>query len=137
MAGFQSTIETLKASIERGKGLASSSRFEVFITLPPALKEFGSLSDNSRELSLLAQSCNIPGRTIGTIDYKSVRQSVKIPNGYSQEDVTMTFLLTNDYFVKRIFDRWINSSVDQETYRVMYDNYYTGDILINQLNLKD
>jgi len=137
MASFQSTINTLKSAIDRGNGLARSNRFEVIISLPPALISLGDALGNSRELSLMAQSCTIPGRTISTLPYQSVRQSVKIPTGYSQEDVTMTFLLTNNYLPKRIIDRWLNSSVDQETYRVLYDNYYCSDILINQLDLND
>jgi len=137
MASFQSTIDTLKSAIDRGNGLARSNRFEVIISLPPALLALGDAIGNARELSLMAQSCTMPGRTITTLPYQSVRQSVKIPTGYTQEDVTMTFLLTNDYFPKRIIDRWLNSSVDQETYRVTYDNYYCADIFINQLDSND
>lgn len=137
MAGLQSTIETLKSSITRGNGLARANRFEVIITLPPALSSLGNVANNSREISLLAQTCTIPGRTIQTMDFQSVRQPVKIPTGYAQEGVTMSFLLTNDYFVKRVFDRWINASVDQTTYRVLYDNYYCSDIQINQLDSND
>jgi len=137
MAGISSTIDTLKSAIEKGKGLARSNRFEVIFSLPPALFELGNVTDNAQKISLLAQSCSLPGRTIDTISRKNVRQSVKVPSGYSQEDITMTFLLTNDYFAKRLIDRWVNSSVDQETYRVSYDNYYCSDILINQIDTED
>lgn len=137
MAGIQSTLDTLLSSINKRNGLARSNRFEVLFTLPEALLSLGNGGDNAREISLLAQSCTLPGRSIETLEYKSVRQRVRIPTGYSQEDITMTFLLTNDYFAKRIFDRWINASVDQETYRILYDNYYTSTIQINQLDLED
>jgi hypothetical protein len=137
MAGIQSTLETIKASIVRGNGLARGNRFEVIFTLPPALSSFGDSIGAAREISILAQSTFIPGKTINTMDFQSVRQSVKIPTGYILNDISMTFLLTNDYLVKRIFDRWVNASVDQETYRILYDNYYCSDIQINQLDLED
>ena len=62
------------------------------------------------------------------------RQSVQYPTGYSNSDVTFSFLLTNDYYIKKIFDKWMNSIVDKESYTTLYDADYKVDMIIQQLD---
>ena len=49
----------------------------------------------------------------------------------------MTFILTNDYFIKKLFDSWLTSIFDVERYRAGYKKDFTCDIIIQQLNNKN
>jgi len=69
-----------------------------------------------------------------TLDYQSVRHAHKLPNGYINDDVSMVFHLTEDYFVKRMFDKWTASIMDFERYRLRYQNEFTTDVVIHQLD---
>ena len=123
MSILGNSINDLKASISKHGGLAQTNRFAIYMQ-PPAASllnldlqgsiasaisgnfKFGSLINDPRDMSLLCESCTLPGRQITTIEYQSVRQSNKIPYGYFNEDVTFTYLLTQDYYIKKIFDKY-------------------------------
>ena len=148
------SIERIKSLISKKGGLAKANRFNVMFT-PPDLTLFNldlqgllqkALTDNlnpknvlndPRDISLLCDSVSIPGKQISTIDYQSVRQSVKVPYGTVQDDVDLGFLLTNDYHMKTVFDKWINSIVDAEKYCVAYKKDITCDVVIQQLDEQD
>jgi len=95
-----------------------------------------SFVNDPRDIAILCESCSLPGRQITTIDYPEMgfRQSVKYTNGYINEDVTFTFHLTGDYYIKKMFDAWSNVCLDPETYTIPYDEEYKTDIIIQQLN---
>ena len=90
--------------------------------------------NDPRDISLLAESVNLPSSQITTLDHIAEKQSVKIPYAVIQEEVTMTFLLTNDYYIKNLFDKWGQSIIDLETYRVAYKKDIVTDVVIQQLN---
>jgi len=134
------SIDQLKATISKKGGLSQANRFNVMFTPPqgsllnsdPAtliggLVSGGGLSNvinDPRDISLLAESVNLPSSQITTLDHIAEKQTVKIPYAVIQEEVTMTFLLTNDYYIKNMFDKWGQSIVDLETYRVAYKKRY-------------
>ena len=144
------SIDQLKATISKKGGLSQANRFNVMFTPPqgsllnsdPAtliggLVSGGGLSNvinDPRDISLLAESVNLPSSQITTLDHIAEKQSVKIPYAVIQEEVTMTFLLTNDYYIKNMFDKWGQSIVDLETYRVAYKKDIVTDVVIQQLN---
>ena len=148
------SIERIKSLISKKGGLAKANRFNVMFT-PPDLTLFNldlqgllqkALTDNfsaknlindPRDISLLCDSVSIPGKQISTIDYQSVRQSVKVPYGTVHDDVDLGFLLTNDYHMKTVFDKWINSIVDADKYCVAYKSDITCDVVIQQLDEQD
>ena len=131
------SIERLKSLISKKGGLAKANRFNVMFTPPTQsllnLNLQGMISsaisgnfnaknlvNDPRDISLLCDSVVIPGKQISTLDYQTTKNSVKIPYGYVQDDVSLSFLLTNDYYMKTIFDKWINSIVDTKKYCVAY-----------------
>jgi hypothetical protein len=144
------SIDQLKATISKKGGLSQANRFNVMFTPPqgsllnsdPAtliggLASGGGLSNivnDPRDISLLAESVNLPSSQITTLDHIAEKQSVKIPYAVIQEEVTMTFLLTNDYYIKNMFDKWGQSIIDLETYRVAYKKDIVTDVVIQQLN---
>lgn len=121
-------IDKLKTILSNRGGAAVQNRFELVVT-PPASIDVG----DSRDLSILCDSCTLPGRQVTTVDYQILQQPYKIPNGFLNEDVTFSFILTNDFYAKRVFEAWANAAVDFDRYKVRYRDSYAGTIDIRQL----
>lgn len=151
------SIDDLKSTINKKGGVAFANRFQVFFTPPTAnMKSLlsqslgslvGSLIDTAvsgaspknlipdpRDTSILCESVTLPGRQIATLDYIADKQAVKIPYTVINEDVTMSFLLTNDYHMKKMFDDWTSAVVDLNSYKAGYKKDFCCDVVIQQLN---
>lgn len=115
--------------IKQKGGVAKKNRFRISIT------ETG-FPDNGRALSLLCESASFPSKTIQSFEFSSYRNPIKIPTGFANEDVSVVFHLTNDYYVKKIFDQWLNTIVDPD-YFISYDSTFKRTIEIFQLDEKD
>lgn len=122
-------IDKLKSVISGRGGVAVPNRFRVIVTPPPAVLSEGV----TRDLEILCENCTLPGRQIATVDYQLLQQSYKIPSGFSTDEVSFSFILTNDYFAKKIFDKWAESAVDFVNYKAKYMSEYAGHIEIHQL----
>ena len=96
-----------------------------------------SLISDPRDIAFLTESAQIPGRSLNTLDFSADRETKKLPNGFIDDDVTMTFYLTNDYYMKDMFETWMSSIVDTENYQLGYKKNYQTDIVIQQLNTTD
>ena len=146
-----STIEDFKATLSKRGGLAKQNRFAVIMQPPNAsLLDFdlqtiganllsgtfslGGLVNDPRDIALLCESCSMPARNIQTFDYQTVRQLMKKPNGIIVEPITFTFHLTNDYYIKKMFDKWQGSVFNRENYVANYKKTYCTDVIIQQLN---
>jgi hypothetical protein len=144
-------VDALKGVFSKRGGVARANRFAIFMTPPSqsliSLDIQGALSqalsggfnpasmiNDPRDLSLLCESCSLPGLELTTLDYQTISFPIKLPNGYNAPDVEFSFLLTNDYFVRKMFDNWLNLIMPRETYKVAYRDTYATDIVIQQLN---
>lgn len=121
-----SSINDLKGIISGKGGAARSNRFRVI--LPP----INGVASN--ELDLLCRDVNLPGRQILTRERTIGLQTRKIAYGFAQEDVSITFLLLNDYGAKRYFEAWQNIAVNQQTLELGYKNDYSKKVSIFQLD---
>ena len=81
--------------------------------------------NDPRDISLLCETVTIPGRQIATLDYQADKQAVKIPYSFINEDVTCSFLLTNDYYMKTMFDDWLEQVFNSESYRAKFKKDFT------------
>lgn len=148
------SIDDLKATIGKRGGIAKTNRFAIFMSPPDSsllninIQDIGvslisgtfnakSLVNDPRDIGLLCESCSIPGRQIQTMEHSHFRNTVKVPNNYINEDITFTFLLTNDYYMKKMFDKWSELIIDPESYKLNYNAEYQRDITIQQLNEKN
>jgi hypothetical protein len=68
------------------------------------------------------------------MEKQNVKQAVKVPYSFVNEDVTFTFLLTGDYYMRKMFDNWSNLVFDTQNYEMRYPETYTTDVRISQLN---
>lgn len=150
------TIDDFKSVISRRSGLAPANRFAIFMS-PPAQTLLnldlqnaasnllsgnfgpGQFVNDPRDVAILCESCSLPGRQIQTLDkqHMNYRQSIKIPQGYFNEDVNFVFHLTNDYHMKKVFDRWLDIIVNSETYNIAYKKDFVTDVTIQQLNQRN
>ncbi len=136
------TIDEFKATIGKHNGIATTNRFAVTITPPSAaflnlgaLIGNGPLINDPRDISVLCQSCSLPGKLIMTGDYDAYGANPrKYPQSSIQEDVEFSFLITGDFYAKKTFDKWQNSIINQESQLVEYDEEYKTDVFIQQLN---
>lgn len=145
-----STIDNLKATLSKRGGLAQQNRFQIIFTPPGqsllninastlvgALRgktSVKSLINDPRDISMLCESATLPGRQITSMDYTSNKNTVKVPYSLINEDVTLSFLLTNDYYIKTMMDDWLASIVDMDIYRVGYKKDFSVDVVIQQLD---
>ena len=145
------SIDTLKSAISNHGGVAHPNRFNVIFT-PPKMSLLnknptnlignlasGSLSlrnliNDPRDISLLCQSVTIPGRNITTLDYMANKGTRKQPYTFVDSEVTMSFILTSDFYIKTMFDTWLENIFDTESYYVGYKKDYATDVTIQQLN---
>lgn len=148
-----STIDTLKSVVGKRGGIAKSNRFNVVFTPPtqslinlsPSAiigvlaggQSAKSLISDPRDITLLCQGASIPGRQITTIDYQAEKQIVPIPYAIIDEDVTLKFLMTSDYYIKRMMDDWVSSIVNLESYQVGYKKDFACDVIIQQLDAEN
>ena len=151
------SIDTLKSTINRRGGVARGNRFGVYITHPSkgmnSLLNFnpatllsnlisgqgvnaGDFIQDPRDMFLLCQSCTLPGKRILTTEATHNHHNTKKPYSAATDEVTMTFMLTNDYYIKKYFDMWQEMIVDtrKEHYKTFYKSDYSTDVTIQQLS---
>ena len=149
-----SSIDTFKSSVMNHGGLARTNRFNIIFT-PPKFSLInknptnllgnlasGSLSlrnlvNDPRDISLLCESTTLPGRQISTLEAVAHQETHKIPYAYTDLDVTCNFLITQDYYIKTIFDNWSEGIFDTENYTVGYKKDFVTDVRIQQINTKN
>lgn len=147
-------IDNLKSTISKKGGLAPSNRFNV-IFAPPAVSllnlnveniigsvisgnfNAGNLLNDPRDISILCKSVTLPGRTLSTFEHDHDRQQNKYPYTFIDEDVTMTFHLTNDYYMRNMLEQWQSGIFNTESYITGFKNDYSVDVIIQQLNQKN
>jgi len=149
-------IDDFKATIGKHQGLARGNRFLIYMRPPEqsilnidvsniaisALSgnfKASSLINDPRDIALLCDSTSLPGRQIQTMDnpHLGFRNTIKHPTQYFNEDIEFTFHLTNDYYMRKMFDKWMGLVINQETFLKNYDEVYTSDITIQQLNAEN
>ena len=150
------SIDGLKSVVDKRNGLAKQNRFAIFMNPPSQtllslnrsdLEGFAASSlsgsfdvksviSDPRDIAILCESCTLPSKTLTTIETPlgGYRQLVKYPSGYANTDITFTFHLTGDYYMRKIFDKWVNAAIDPETYTISYDSEFKVDVVIQQLN---
>ena len=147
----------MKSTINRRGGIARGNRFAVYVSHPSkgmnSLLNFnpanllsnlisgqgvriGDFIQDPRDIFLLCQSCTMPGKRIMTTEATHNHHNTKKPYSAATDEVTMTFLMTNDYYMKKYFDMWQEMIIDtsHEHYKAFYKREYCSDVSIQQLS---
>ena len=79
--------------------------------------EYSKTSNSSltRYLALQCESAELPGRTTATADVKIYGPTFKVPYQTQYTDTTLTFLCTNDFYERKLFDRWMEAIHPSDT----------------------
>lgn len=77
-------------------------------------------SSVSRYLALQCESAELPGKTLATADVKIYGPTFKVPYQTQYGDTTFTFLCTNDFYERKLFDRWIEAIMPSDTNNLRY-----------------
>ena len=106
------SIDDLKGALRSGP--ARSNMFQVIMPALPGLV------GNTSELNLLCRDVQLPGRQVLTNERTIGMKQIKQAYGYAQDDVSMTFLVTNDYGVKTYFEHWQELAANTPTKELNY-----------------
>lgn len=146
------SVEEFRSNLNHVGGLASPSRFAVYITAPSfmsgvapthddyaegdltyALNDSMNVAD-SRVLSMLCSDTNLPGKSL---TYQEVMpqgfgKSVKMPSGITHETLQTQFLLDNNHRVLNYMQYWfqeiINTSSEFEGSNATFKNRTSYEI---------
>jgi hypothetical protein len=80
----------------------------------------GSNATLSRYLALQCESAELPGRTLMTQEAKVYGPGFKVPYQSQYNEITLTFLSTNEFWERKLFDRWIEAIHPSDTNNMRY-----------------
>lgn len=134
MAHF--SLADFKADVLSGVGLARTNRFEVYITPPRALAQYGGISNFT---SLYAESTSVPLLNIFTKAFKIFGPSYQRPvtSEYGGEGINFTFHVDRNFNVRKFFEDWMHAVIHPERFTVGYLSDYGTTITIAQLDEQD
>jgi hypothetical protein len=126
-------INKLVEEIKIRGGFARSNKFSIEISRG----NNNNMATNTDVINVLCESVSLPGKQITTTEYSIARNNIKYPTGYINEDVELSFALTNDYYIRKYFDEWIDSIIPSKDYYLNYRTEYVRDVTITQLGEKN
>tara|TARA_B110000495_G_C23003293_1_gene592356 strand:+ start:541 stop:1329 length:789 start_codon:yes stop_codon:yes gene_type:complete len=148
------TIDGLRGVIGKHGGMAQNNRFNVILTPPKTALlninkddiidnllsgsfDVKTLLSDPRDISFLCSRAALPSWNISTFEYQSNKMTNKLPYTYIHEDLTISFLCTNDYFIKKMMDQWMLNVANPDGQTVGYKSTYTTDIVVMSINKKN
>lgn len=126
-----SSIDDLKATFS--SGFARSNRYRIL---------FEGTEYDPRNLDIMCDSVTLPGRQIFTEDKVTSLKQRKIGYQFGQEDVAISFLLTNDWTSWDFIYDWqkkiiIGIENIEGPFNVGFREEYSRDIVIEHLNSRN
>lgn len=129
MAG---SIADFKSSFSND--LARPNKFSVEVPIPFALISY---LNTSRNLSFRCEATELPGRAISTTSQKIYGPEEKYPYLTNYNDITLSFILSDDMKEKLFFDAWLEWVNPSFTHNFKYKGDYCTPIRINQHGLNN
>jgi hypothetical protein len=72
-------------------------------------------ASTSRYLALQCENAELPGKTLQTADVKIYGPIFKVPYQTQYSDTALTFLCTNEFYERKLFDRWMEAIMPTDT----------------------
>jgi hypothetical protein len=95
------------------------------------------IQDIPEKLTFLAKSTQMPGATVGTIEYPFLNRKIKLAGDPTFEDLTVTISLDTDFAVKNELEEWLASiNKNDEVTGAENINDYKKEATIIQLDAK-
>ena len=120
-------IDTLKSVIGNHQGFASVNRF--LFMLPADI-----MGGDEADHEVFVQTAQIPMRNLLTQEIQTSDVSGSMIFGYKDSDITLTFLLSNDYFAYDAMMKWLDMILDVDKYQLSYPKDYKKDCVLYHLD---
>jgi len=117
------SLQNFIENINNIGGLAKTNRFKVFIRIPRVLG-----TNYVEQLSLLCETAELPGKVLQTTDVKVYGPTYKIPYQKQFQDISLTFLCSNNGTERDIFDKWIEYIMPSQTNNMRFPKGVNGNI---------
>ncbi len=92
----------------------------------------------TRYLGMQCEQAELPGVSLLTADAKVYGPTYKVPYQKQFNDMNMTFICTNDFYEKKLFDKWIECIMPPDTNNLRYakgsNSRYLTDITVIQFD---
>lgn len=128
-AVYQSTIQNLQFGLAGAIG-------QVLGQDPIDQQAITSNPQTTQHLAFVCEVAELPGKTIRTADVQIYGPSFKVPYQAAYNDINLTFLCTNEYVERKVFDRWMESMIPSDTNNPRYPkgekSRYMTNITITQ-----
>lgn len=85
----------------------------------------------SRYLALQCETAELPGKTIETHDARVYGPGFKVPYRTQYTDTSLTFICTNDFYERKLFDRWMEAMVPSDTNNARFPKSNASRYLTN------
>ena len=123
-----SSVDNLRAIISQSNGVAKGNRYRVSL-----------LGGESNKLNILCDSINFPGRQVTTQDYLTDMKTKKMPYAFENDEVTIVFLLGNDWYAWNYLKAWQNNIINKidsvsGAYTVNFKSQYSRQVVIDHLD---
>lgn len=145
--------------INSKEGLAKPSRYEVIIPIPAYINTFieqsaleqllnlpntiiaditnlinGSSTANpsmTRYLALQCENAELPGKSLLTQEAKIYGPTFKVPYQTQFQETRLSFMCTNDYFERKLFEKWTQCIMPLDTNNLRYAKEESSRYLTN------
>lgn len=115
-------------------GAANPNRFKVHILPPVAGRRELTFAINSQFVSFSCINAVLPGKNFLSSERKIKGPFTKIPYAKAYENVTLSFLVSQNMQEKTFFNAWQDLIMDEETHELNYYDEYVSTIRIQQLD---
>jgi hypothetical protein len=85
----------------------------------------------SRYLALQCEAAELPGKTLATADVKIYGPIFKVPYQTQYTDTTLTFLCTNEFYERKLFDRWMEAIHPSDTNNLRFPKSSSSRYMTN------
>lgn len=85
----------------------------------------------TRYLALQCESAELPGKTLQTADVKIYGPTFKVPYQTQYTDTTLNFICTNEFYERKLFDRWLEAIHPSDTNNFRFPKGNTSRYMTN------
>lgn len=151
-------VKTIKSVLNASGGPAQPCHFVVTVVPPIALLSAGFVTANDirnmgsiaggaaqvafgglsslvgRQLSILAESAELPGRQFETTPHRIFATVRDMPYGLTYKNVMVTFICTNLMYERTFFDYWHQKIMNPSSQYMEYYENFVGSVVIQKLD---
>jgi hypothetical protein len=104
---------------------------DIFSSTPQDEQSRTSNASLSRYLSLQCETAELPGRVLNTADVRVYGPTFKVPYQTQYSDIGLNFICTNDFYERKLFDRWLEAIMPSDTNNLRFSRGETTRYLTN------